>query len=145
VSCASLKPVQTNTAKESQDSVVIKEMVTSQTVSVPSSEVTAKIAVASLGQLPEGASYVGRQGRASFKLTRVQDTVLVTSTCDSLAIQCDNYQKEITRLRTTNEKSTTQVQVRTFWPSVKKYAIGIVIGFVLAVVLRIVLIILKKV
>jgi hypothetical protein len=119
--------------------------VESRIVSVPASEITDKIPVRSINELPEGASYVGREGRASYRITRIHDTISITSSCDSLAIQCNSYQKEITRLRSNLEKQNQQVEVRKFWPSVKKYAIGIVIGFVLAQILRIALIILKKV
>lgn len=115
---------------------MVNERLTTKVVPVPAVEIKATIPVVSLGQLPDGASFSGRNGRASFKITRVKDSIYVTSSCDSLAVMCENYRKEITALRSRKEKTVVTVQASTFWPSIKKYAIGAVFGFLLAVVLR---------
>lgn len=136
-SCASLKPIRTIDQREAQDSVVVNEVLTTKVVPIPAVEIKATIPVVSLGQLPDGASFSGKNGRASFKITRIKDSIYVTSSCDSLAIMCENYRKEITALRSRKEKTVQTLQASGFWSSIKKYAIGAVFGFLIAILLRI--------
>ena len=73
-------------------------------VKVPMSAVTLTIATDSLRSLPSGASYSGRSGQASVKVSRKAATatepeyIYVYATCDSLQLQCERYERTIRNL-----------------------------------------------
>ncbi len=65
------------------------------------SAVTLTIATDSLRSLPSGASYSERSGQASVKVSRKAATatepeyIYVYASCDSLALQCERYERSI--------------------------------------------------
>lgn len=86
------------------DSVSEVVEVRTQTVNVPMSAVSLTIATDSLRSLPQGASYSGRSGQASVKVSRKAATatepeyIYVYASCDSLALQCERYERTIRNL-----------------------------------------------
>lgn len=55
--------------------------------------------------LPVGAGYSNRSGQASVNARRVEgDSIIITSTCDSLARQVVMLTEELTRIRNDTEK-----------------------------------------
>ncbi len=69
------------------------------------SAVSLTIATDSLRSLPPGASYSGRSGQASVSVSRKDATatepeyIYVYASCDSLAMQCERYERTIKNLR----------------------------------------------
>lgn len=66
---------------------------------LPASALTLKIPAADLLALPAGASYHGKNGQAGVDVTSRGDTLVVTSTCDSLQRLALWYEEELTRIR----------------------------------------------
>lgn len=65
---------------------------------LPASALTLKIPVPDLLALPAGASYHGKNGQAGVDVTSRGDTLVVTSTCDSLQRLVIWYEEELTRI-----------------------------------------------
>ncbi len=67
---------------------------------VPASEVKMALPMDRLAVLPEGAGYSGRSGQATASVIRGSgDTLIFTSTCDSLARRVIALREELTRIR----------------------------------------------
>ena len=89
----------------SLDSVSELVEIRTAAVKVPMSMVRLTIATDSLRSLPSGASYSGRSGQASVKVSRKAATateperIYVYASCDSLQLQCDRYERTISNMR----------------------------------------------
>lgn len=83
---------------------------------LPASALTLKIPAADLLALPAGASWHGKNGQAGVDVTSRGDTLVVTSTCDSLQRLALWYEEELTRIRgdtvSVSESSETEFQRR---------------------------------
>lgn len=83
---------------------------------LPASALTLKIPVPDLLALPAGASYHGKNGQAGVDVTSRGDTLVVTSTCDSLQRLVLWYEEELTRIRgdtvSVSEVSETEFKQR---------------------------------
>lgn len=67
---------------------------------VPASVAQTKLPMNQLATLPEGAGYSARSGQATASVVRGKgDTLIITSTCDSLARQVMSLTEELTRIR----------------------------------------------
>ena len=66
---------------------------------IPSQEATVNIPIQNLLDLPEGAGYTSRNGRASVNLHKDGDNIVVTGHCDSLARLCLFCEQEVFRRR----------------------------------------------
>ena len=74
---------------------------------VPAQEATLTIPFQNLLDLPEGAGYRHRDGRASVDIRRQGDSLAVTGHCDSLMRRCLFYEEEVFR-RQVREDSLLQ-------------------------------------
>lgn len=73
---------------------------------VPASVAQTKLSMSQLAALPEGAGYSARSGQATATVLRGQgDTLIITSTCDSLAREVIALREELIRIR--NETGET--------------------------------------
>lgn len=87
------------------DSVSELVEIRTEPVKVPMSMVTLTIATDSLRSLPAGASYSERSGQASVKVSRKAATatdpeyIYVYASCDSLQLQCERYERQMSSLR----------------------------------------------
>ena len=85
-------------------------------LTVPMSAVSLTISTDSLRSLPSGASYSERSGQASVKLARLAATstsperIYVYASCDSLALQCERYERQIRNLRSEYSNRDSEVQ-----------------------------------
>lgn len=85
---------------------------------VPKSEVKLTISTDSLRKLPPGASYSGRSGQASVEVMRKASTatepeyIYVYASCDSLALQCERYERQIRNMRRENAERQQDMQSR---------------------------------
>lgn len=72
-----------------------------EALKVPQSEVRMTIAADSLRKLPEGAVYADKSGQAHVSVSRKAATatepeyIYVYASCDSLALQCERYERTI--------------------------------------------------
>ena len=67
---------------------------------VAASEARMTLPMVQLAALPEGAGYSARSGQATASVTRGRgDSLIITSTCDSLARQVISLTEELTRIR----------------------------------------------
>lgn len=95
----------THTNRVVSDSVSETLEVTTEDVIVPASSVTLTIVKDSLLSLPAGASYSGRSGQASVRVSRQAATasepeyIYVDASCDSLLLACARYERRIRNLR----------------------------------------------
>ncbi|MBR4926417.1 MAG: hypothetical protein IKZ61_11845 [Prevotella sp.] len=116
------------------------------------------IATDSLRRLPSGASYSERSGQASVKVTRLPATsttperIYVYASCDSLALQCERYERQIRSMRSewaerlnemqdlaaTASQHTEQVEKpsNVVLTAFKWYFIGLVSGIIATILFR---------
>lgn len=66
---------------------------------IPASALTLEIPLPDLRSLPAGASWHGRNGQAGVEVASRGDTLVVTSTCDSLQRLVLWYGEELARVR----------------------------------------------
>ena len=64
-----------------------------------------EIPAARLAELPPGASFHGRSGRASVDVSRKGDTLRFYASCDSLQALCNYYEQRSERYRTASEQA----------------------------------------
>ena len=75
---------------------------------VPASEVKMALPMDRLAVLPRGAGYSGRSGQATVGVMRGGgDTLIFTSTCDSLARRVIALREELTRIRSETVRADT--------------------------------------
>lgn len=88
---------------------------------LPASVLTLKIPAADLLALPAGASYHGKNGQAGVDVTSRGDTLVVTSTCDSLQRLVLWYEEELTRIRgdTVSATKTSETEFKRRFSPVK--------------------------
>lgn len=106
---------------------------------IPPSALTLKIPVPDLLALPPGASYHGKSGQSQVDVKASGDTLVVTSTCDSLQRMVLWYEEKLGRIRneTAREMETVQTEkghrsnpVRT---AVCAFIAGLLSGIVLTI------------
>ena len=85
---------QTLSAQEARtDSLQLTEVRRTRTLPLPPDTVRMEIPAARLADLPPGASFHKRSGRASAGVSRKGDTLLVYASCDSLQALCHYYER----------------------------------------------------
>lgn len=139
VSCGSTKKM-TESARVTVDSVLLKEVRQVINIPIPQSKVELKIPTQNLHSLPPGASFSEKKGQASVKVEAIGDTVYVSVTCDSLQVQCERYEKELTRIRNDTDRQVTEIKKN----SVQTLFKWCLIGFVAGIISTITVIIIKK-
>ena len=89
----------------SVDSMMEEVEIRTEAVKVAQSDVSLTLRTDSLRSLPPGASYSGRSGQASLKVSRKAATstspeyIYVEASCDSLELQCERYERTVRSLR----------------------------------------------
>lgn len=132
-SCGSTKKM-TESTRATVDSVLLKEVRQVINIPVPLSKVELKIPTQSLHSLPPGASFSGKKGQAGVKVEAIGDTVYVSATCDSLQVQCERYEKELTRIRSDTDKQVTELKKNTFQTAFKWCSTGFTAGVILTLI-----------
>lgn len=130
----------TESARAVTDSVLLKEVRQVINIPVPLSTVELKIPAQSLHSLPPGASFSGKKGQAGVKVEAIGDTVYVSATCDSLQVQCERYEKELTRIRSDTDRQVTEIKKN----SVQTLFKWCLTGFLAGIISTITIIIIKK-
>lgn len=138
-SCGSTKKM-TESARATVDSVLLKEVRQVINIPIPQSKVELKIPTQNLHSLPPGASFSEKKGQAGVKVEAIGDTIYVSATCDSLQVQCERYEKELTRIRSDTERQATEIKKN----SVQTLFKWCLIGFVAGIISTITVIIIKK-
>lgn len=136
-SCGSTKKM-TESARAVTDSVLLKEVRQVINIPIPLSKVELKIPTQSLHSLPPGASFCEKKGQAGVKVEAVGDTVYVSATCDSLQVQCERYEKELTRIRNDTDRQVTEIKKNTFQTVFKWCSIGFTAGVILTLIVIII-------
>ncbi len=138
-SCGSTKKT-TESARTTVDSVLLKEVRQVINIPVPQSKVELKIPTQNLHSLPPGASFSEKKGQAGIRVEAVGDTVYVSATCDSLQVQCERYEKELTRIRSDTDRQVTEIKKN----SVQTLFKWCLTGFLAGIISTITVIIIKK-
>lgn len=138
-SCGSTKKM-TESTRSTVDSVLLKEVRQVINIPIPLSKVELKIPTQSLHSLPPGASFSEKKGQAGIRVEAIGDTVYVSATCDSLQVQCERYEKELTRIRSDTDRQVTEIKKN----SVQTLFKWCLIGFVAGIISTITVIIIKK-
>lgn len=89
------------------------------------------IPIANLHNLPTGARFMAKEGRATAEVEVKGDTLYVTATCDSLQQLVLQYEKELTYLRDKTED--VKEQSKSAFPF-KWFLIGVLTGFILTII-----------
>jgi hypothetical protein len=77
-----------------------------QTIPIPAQAAALSIPARSLAELPPGAVFTAREGRASIEASFSGDTIYIHALCDSLQQLCQYYESEIVRIRSDIEART---------------------------------------
>lgn len=109
---------------------------------VPADSARLAVALRVIGNLPDGAGYRTRQGRASAEVKREGDELLITATCDSMERMVEMYDSmyvdAVERLTATENELRTEKEKRTngikWMPGV--FIAGVAAGVVLTIKLR---------
>lgn len=136
-SCGSTKKM-TESARTTIDSVLLKEVRQVINIPIPLSKVELKIPTQSLHSLPPGASFSEKKGQAGVRVEAIGDTVYVSATCDSLQVQCERYEKELTRIRSDTDRQVTETKKNTFQTAFKWCSTGFTAGVILTLVVIII-------
>lgn len=136
-SCGSTKKM-TESARTITDSVLLKEVRQVINIPIPQSKVELKIPTQNLHSLPPGASFSEKKGQAGVKVEAIGDTIFVSATCDSLQVQCERYEKELTRIRSDTDKQVTEIKKNTFQTVFKWCSIGFTAGVILTLIVIII-------
>ncbi|MDR1199067.1 MAG: hypothetical protein LBK94_08685 [Prevotellaceae bacterium] len=129
-SCSSKKITTTAVTYENRQ---VKTAVDSATVRRVAKEVKAQpvtadtakagIAVSDIENLPEGAKFTEKSGRASVQLIRINDTVIITAICDSLQrliysyeLEIENYKGKIEQKNSETTVIETKTEKKTYSP-----------------------------
>lgn len=113
-SCCATKQA-TQNHREIRDSVVIREVREVVPVKIPESTVEMEIPIENLHNLPEGSSYSEKSGQARVEVKYVAipgepEIIVVTATCDSLQVLCENLRRDLIRIREDTEKEKTEIR-----------------------------------
>ena len=105
---------------------------------IPESVMKLKIPVVDLLSLPPNASFHGKEGRAGAGVALRGDTLVVTTTCDSLQRLVLWYESELTRIRSeTKSEISNDVQTEEKRPPnpVRVFILGMVTGLLVGMLL----------
>ena len=97
-SCRTVKESVQGTEENHLDSLV-SEIRLLKATPVPQEKVKLAIPTTHLLDLPAGASFTGRNGRANVSISRDRDTIRIYAVCDSIQALCEYYERELTRIR----------------------------------------------
>lgn len=92
------------------------------------------IPLENLRNLPDGAAYTKKAGQANVKVSADDDSLFVFASCDSLALQCEQYEKELVRIRSDTDKQITEVKKNTFQTSFKWCLGGFIAGIIITII-----------
>ncbi len=96
------------------DSLAIRRHILVAPATLAGSHARLALPLANLAQLPPGAAYTQKTGRATLTARYRTDTLYLAATCDSLQTLVYQYEEEIRRLATTTtaEKNQTTRQTQ---------------------------------
>jgi PBP1b-binding outer membrane lipoprotein LpoB len=116
VSCASKKVTTTVVSRENStfekvaDSTSTKQVVKEiKQQPVAADTASASVAISAIENLPEGAKFTEKSGRASVQLIRINDTIIITAICDSLQRLIYSYELEIENYKGKIEQKNNEV------------------------------------
>jgi hypothetical protein len=94
------------------------------------------VPVQNLLDLPAGASFSEKSGRANVSVKKDGDSIRIVASCDSLQALCEYYERELTLIRsdTLNEQKEVKKEVSTGIQSPLKL---VLIGFIAGIVITI--------
>jgi hypothetical protein len=100
------------------------------------------VAISDIKNLPEGAKFTEKSGRASVQLVRINDTIIITAICDSLQRLIYSYELEIENYNKKIEQKNAEI--KTFEKTTKKktynpflaFGLGVVIGALIILIFQ---------
>jgi hypothetical protein len=118
-----------------RDSTVVTERLRAGTLILPAARTEIRAALDDVTALTPGAKFTARGERISTELWYVNDTVIVTSECDSLVMRIMDYEREISALQDSRMEKEETVNAPADRFSIKWFCIGATAGAVFMVVL----------
>jgi hypothetical protein len=111
-----------------------------KTIPIPEAKVNLIIPIQNLLDLPAGASFSDKSGRANVSVQKDNDTIRITASCDSLQALCEYYERELMRIRsdTSSKQKEVKKEVSTGVQSPFKL---VLIGFIAGIIVTIIVII----
>jgi hypothetical protein len=107
---------------------------------VPEAKVNLTVPIPNLLNLPAGAVFSEKSGRANVSVKKENDSIFIMASCDSLQALCEYYEREMTRIRgdTLVSKTTLEKEVSTGVKSpIKQFSIGFIAGVILTIIISI--------
>jgi hypothetical protein len=118
------------------DSVDLKEIKSIEYGGIPREQVLIKIPVQAIAELPEGAGYSQREGRAGLDIRLRNDTIYVEAVCDSLQRRIAYYEMLLTQTRREEERYLRIEKKNGVQTAFKWCLIGLLTGFGITICLQ---------
>lgn len=90
----------------------------------------------SLRNMPLGARFVTKQGRATADLEVHGDTLIFTATCDSLQQLIYTYEAELKNYKEAEQETVSKTEYNPF--SMKSFLYGLMAGVILIILFKII-------
>lgn len=136
-SCVSKKEALHKTQSAHFDSIAT-EALQVKLIGIPEQKVKMNVSLQSLRELPQGASFNKKEGRAEIHIRSDGDSLIVEATCDSLMQQCEMYYNELVRIRsdTANEIKEKKQTVNPLRLCASSLMVGFVLGMLVLVIIK---------
>lgn len=100
------------------------------------------IQTSSLHNVPPGARFVAKEGRATAELEVKGDTLIITATCDSLQRLIYTYEVELQNYKEAEQQTITKTEHNPF--SIKSFIYGLVAGVLIILTIKLILYVKNK-
>jgi hypothetical protein len=139
VSCKS----NTTTSRGAQKEIgLFTERLTGTLATIPVERVPLIIQISSLHNVPPGARFVAKSGRATAELEVKGDTLIVTATCDSLQQLIYTYEAELQNYQEAEQQTITKAEYNPF--SIKSFIYGLMAGVLIIFFIKLILYVKNK-
>jgi hypothetical protein len=101
---------------------------------IPSEKVALKISLKDIAQLPVGAGYSNREGRAGLNITFINDTIYVNAVCDSLRRELERYESRLQHARQETE-TFLKIEKKNAIQTAFKCLIGVLAGSTITILI----------
>jgi hypothetical protein len=134
---AGCRGVKVSTAVETKyrDSTVLHEIRATEYAEIPSEKVELKISLKDIAQLPVGAGYSNREGRAGLNITVINDTIYVNAVCDSLRRELERYESRLQYARQETETFIKIEKKNAVQTAFKWCLIGVLAGSIITILI----------
>jgi hypothetical protein len=121
---------------KTRDSISLREIKSVGYENIPTARVFVKIPVRDIADLPAGAGYSEKNGRAGVDIIRQNDTIYVSAVCDSLLRRIEYYEMSLQKTRENSETRLKIERKNSVQTAFKWCLIGVLTGSGITILVR---------